>query len=110
MTTENTRKALQNGARESGIGSGYPYSCASTGIEANPSLLLEAMVEDGMLRAVLRYEGQSARYEVIPPEPPHVHEWKFAYANIGAASDHRRAYWSCRSCPGEATTDIVPPA
>lgn len=93
MTTENTRKALQNGARKSGYGSGAPYSCASIGTEANPALLLDAMVDDGMLRVVVWCPNRLlnhadellaakcsdrhvTRYEVIPPEPPHVHDWK----------------------------------
>ena len=78
MAIENTRKALENVARRSSTSPlGRSYDCASIGIEADPTLLLEAMVKDGMLR---ESRGGPCWYEVIQPEPPHVHEWKVIHS------------------------------
>ena len=82
MTVENTRKALE----AIGIADWLMQSYLD-GIEANPARLLDAMVAEGMVRAVVwcpvhnrdeapernlcRSAGITVtRYEVVPPEPP----------------------------------------
>lgn len=103
MTAENTRKAIQKAySAHLGLTMGWADDAAS-GIEANPSALLDAMTADGMARAVVwcpvhRWEVLNERhgtdrcthddqhiirYEVIHSEPPHVHEWQVTGMTTG---------------------------
>ena len=93
MTTENTREALLvlAGNVAANVPNARPYTRLARGIEASPAALFDAMCADGMARAVVwcpasgsysalvdscPYADQHVtHYEVIPPEPPHVHEW-----------------------------------
>ena len=101
MSTENTCKALIKANWEGSHGGGRSFiQSQASGIEANPTAILEAMVADGMVRAVVwcsenqqTYVGLGhhclhasrhvIRYEVVPPEPPHVHEWRVLAACSG---------------------------
>ena len=125
-TYEFLRNALTVGKTE-----GYTHR-QTEAIEANPAALLDAMVDDGMARAVVwcpvwghhierssghhieRDSCKSAdqhitRYEVTTPKP-HVHDWLFTGTNGRTSRVDRLAYWSCRSCAETATTDIEPPS
>ena len=72
MTTDNTRKALIDGVKGS-----YPMTlnilaAVAEDIEADPAVLLDAMVDDGILETSFHPNGSI--YYRIPK--PHVHEWK----------------------------------
>jgi hypothetical protein len=79
VTTENTRKALTSG----NVGNPqYGWSTAHIvdRIEANPTVLLNAMVEDGMLEFCLGNTKQDDSYRI---PKPHVHRWEVTGMTTG---------------------------
>lgn len=79
-----TREALNKASWEGGHGGGLALTQAmANGVAINPTLLLEAMVKDGML---MESRGGPCWYRVIPPEPPHVHEWHALGVNTSAGT------------------------
>ena len=97
---DNTRRVLQKAySGHTGLSWGWLADTAEV-VAANPAALFDAMVADGMARAVVwcpvhnrdeapernlcRSAGITVtRYEVVPPEPPHVHEWSVCSLHTG---------------------------
>jgi hypothetical protein len=83
-------------------------------IIADPQSHVDALVAAGVLEvhSVWYYADQYVtRYEIVPPKPPHVHEWTSPPGSTVTMIENRRvAEWSCQSCPETATTNIEPPS